>query len=385
MTESLKKNYPYELDSNMIKNRRSSQLNPNPLSTQKAFTLIELLVVIAIIAILVALLLPAVQQAREAARRSQCRNNLKQLGLALHNYHDTHGTFVFMRGGTSGSNNNRLSGFIPLLPFLDQTPLYQQIAGGNPPGGTSPMNDGSSVFPAFRVAPGVLRCPTDPGPSADYGSRPRTMAHNYVFSVGDQTTDIDNRDSDTPVETRGMFMFRRCIRMRDVSDGSSNTVAFSERLTGEGGSSGAVGANDLLYHRGIAGGTTLLLGSPNNCFTRVSGNYIKSGVNSTRASGLNWAQGAVGLVGFNTVLPPNAPSCTDISPGVTSIDKAVLPPTSYHTGGVNVLLVDGAVRFASQNIDTGNLGTQQPTSGPSKYGVWGSLGSRDGGEAVGEF
>src|SRR5579863_732782 len=113
---------------------------------RRAFTLIELLVVIAIIAVLVALLLPAVQQAREAARRSQCKNNLKQLGLALHNYHDAYGCFPFECGGTTdppgasghttgGNNWSRLSGTVVLLPFFDQAPLWNQIAGGGQPGG----------------------------------------------------------------------------------------------------------------------------------------------------------------------------------------------------------------------------------------------------------
>src|SRR5512143_367601 len=99
---------------------------------RSAFTLVELLVVIAIIGILIALLLPAVQAAREAARRSQCTNNLKQLGLALHNYHDTHQMFVYRKGGTTGgsatqSNQGRLSGFIPLLPYWEQRPMYDRI------------------------------------------------------------------------------------------------------------------------------------------------------------------------------------------------------------------------------------------------------------------
>src|SRR5438552_8131033 len=106
------------------------------------FTLIELLVVIAIIAVLIALLLPAVQQAREAARRSQCKNNLKQLGLALHNYHETYGVFPFECGGTgwtgSGTGNwGRLSGTVVLLPFLDQTPLWNQISTALPGGAVS--------------------------------------------------------------------------------------------------------------------------------------------------------------------------------------------------------------------------------------------------------
>src|SRR5262245_47381867 len=113
------------------------QLSLPSASKRRAFTLVELLVVIAIIGVLVALLLPAVQAAREAARRTQCNNNLKQLTLALHNYHDTYLFFVYRRGGTAGAttllgNQNRLSGFIPLLPFLEQQPMYENIRAGDP-------------------------------------------------------------------------------------------------------------------------------------------------------------------------------------------------------------------------------------------------------------
>lgn len=348
------------------------------------FTLIELLVVIAIIAILVALLLPAVQQAREAARRSQCKNNLKQFGLALHNYHDTHNTFVFMRGGTAAStgNANNLSGMVALLPFIEQGPLFDVISAGDqanniPAGGGNPFNDGGSLWGPYREAPSMLRCPSDPGPNAAYGSRPLSMSNNYVFSSGDQVSALAGST------TRGMFAYRHCVRMRDVTDGTSNTIAMSERAINVGGSGAAV-ANELRPMQAIAGQVTTVVTSPNSCYTRSSGSFLTAG-NVTRAGGMNWAMGVPGFMAFNTVLPPNSPSCTDISPGVTSITNAVLPATSYHSGGVNILMVDGSVRFAGSNIDTGNLGVEQPANGPSRYGVWGSLGSKSGGETVGEF
>lgn len=138
------------------------------------FTLIELLVVIAIIAILIALLLPAVQQAREAARRTQCKNNMKQLGLALHNYHDVHNCLVWMKGGTAANrshspqgNEETISGFIFLLPFLDQAPLYKQIAAGdlaNNMDRFGPPRD--FLFGPWGERLDVFLCPSSPdGPS----------------------------------------------------------------------------------------------------------------------------------------------------------------------------------------------------------------------------
>jgi len=131
-------------------------------SKRKGFTLIELLVVIAIIAILIALLLPAVQQAREAARRTQCKNNLKQLGLALHNYHDVYGRFIYRKGGTAGNpgNANRLSGFMGLMPYIEQGPLFNTVAAG---GGTGNQPPGGPVgwtgWAEWNVTIPALLCP----------------------------------------------------------------------------------------------------------------------------------------------------------------------------------------------------------------------------------
>src|SRR5690348_4004442 len=143
---------------------------PRRARARRAFTLIELLVVIAIIAVLIALLLPAVQQAREAARRAQCKNSLKQLGLALHNYHDVYNVFPFGQGGTNNgsgsSNQNVLSGVVMLLPYLDQTPLWNQISSGGTfatgtylPMGPNPQN--WDVYPPWTIQIPVLRCPSD--------------------------------------------------------------------------------------------------------------------------------------------------------------------------------------------------------------------------------
>lgn len=197
----------------------------------RGFTLIELLVVIAIIAVLIALLLPAVQQAREAARRTQCKNNLKQLGLALHNYHDTFNTFTPRATGSdcpggSGGNCQWKSGFVGLLPFFEQAPLFQKIAAGGqmengntyPPGGPTPWDGG---YPPWRQQLTMLVCPSDVSPSqSSFG----IGVTNYMFSVGDSI-----RFGHWERTGRGLFPQVRGTRFGDITDGTSNTIAMGER------------------------------------------------------------------------------------------------------------------------------------------------------------
>ena len=180
--------------------------------SRRGFTLIELLVVIAIIAILTALLLPAVQQAREAARRTQCKNNLKQIGLALHNYHDMAGCFPFAIGGTG----NKYSALSQLLPHLDQAPLYANI-------NFSLQYTDAANTAARLVELTVLRCPSDfPNPQPTAGG-----ATNYVPNKGSSVGWQD------PAANGVMFWFSK-TRMRDILDGSSQTAAFSERNLTDG-------------------------------------------------------------------------------------------------------------------------------------------------------
>jgi prepilin-type N-terminal cleavage/methylation domain-containing protein/prepilin-type processing-associated H-X9-DG protein len=381
-----------------------------------AFTLVELLVVIAIIAVLVALLLPAVQSAREAARRARCTNNLKQYGLALHNYHDKHQVFPAGMGGTTGTNtfafdpyladrylyNNGgdLSANVPLLPYLEQKPLYDKI--------TSPSRERNSnyIFPPYGGDPGwptyvpwdvqvpMFLCPSDgAGEKRLYGSL--TIARtNYMFSFGDEIADTrffggyatDRTQALGRRQGRGMFMNFGRFGFRDVGDGTSNTIAmseatlFSQRQTIHGDyaietANMSVDPTICLAHRGD--GNTINT-------VRVDGYYMR---------GLWWGHGALLVTGFNTVLPPNTIVCTNSYPyGDENGHIVIAPPDSYHPDGVNALLCDGSVRFISDSIDTGNLAAYahwtdgaRPTRlrTESPYGVWGSLGSRSGGEAAG--
>jgi len=363
-------------------------------SKARGFTLVELLVVIAIIGILIALLLPAVQAAREAARRSQCTNNLKQLGLALHNYHDTYLCFPARKDGsgacttistTYGSRRNgnctRLSGFIPLLPYLEQQPMAEAIRAGEPGNNISPGGPaGWESWPIWDNSPDVLLCPSDNGYPDNRGPY-----NSYAFSVGDQISGI--RDGQT---VRGLFPTVRTVAIRDILDGTSNTVAMSERVCAArlpdnwdgSGNALTVGARQIEHVQGQAVGIGGVASSPIICRSYTDGRYYVAGTRVICPFGRRWTDGQPTIVGFNTVLPPNAPACAEDATTWRDQNNVVIPPSSRHPGGVNVLLADGSVRFISETIDTGNLALPPVSSGFSPYGVWGALGSKDGGDVA---
>jgi prepilin-type N-terminal cleavage/methylation domain-containing protein/prepilin-type processing-associated H-X9-DG protein len=347
----------------------------------RGFTLVELLVVIAIIGILIALLLPAVQAAREAARRSQCTNQLKQFGLALHNYHDTNKVFPQARGCEANTWHDEgvLNGFVALLPFFEQQGLYSTIQ--------KPLTVGATTYPAWGPVPwdggyapwvqkiSTLHCPSD-GVWDDNG--PGNIANsNYAFSLGDSLWcndwDCNGRYG------RGMFMYRKNRSFADLIDGSSNTTAMSERCVGRMG--------DRAIRGNVANGNTpdQYPASPLNCLATmgVGGQYAATATVMTAndwATGQRWPDGRMMYCGFTTVLPPNKPTCMPWTDNDWT--WGVFTPTSYHPGGVNVCMGDGAVRFISETIDAGNPAAVEVSAGTSPYGVWGALGSIKGGEAV---
>tara|TARA_R110002095_G_scaffold207120_1_gene191713 strand:- start:8323 stop:9387 length:1065 start_codon:yes stop_codon:yes gene_type:complete len=346
---------------------------------RKGFTLIELLVVIAIIAILIALLLPAVQQAREAARRSTCKNNLKQLGLALHNYHDVFGMFVLRRGGTGGSssssNASRLSGYVGLLPYMDQAPLFNKIAAGDPTAGTPIYPFGPCAWcgwSGWNVTLPMLMCPSD-------SSKQTIRAQNYVFCLGDSATGINGTNS------RGMFPSRYGTRIRDITDGTSNTIAMSEHVRANYAPNVSNAGRKRV--EGIALGQDPA-NNPGSCMTLASGSKWVSGTEVKAKHGTSLWDGQAERCAFMTILPPNAPSCAAGTNVNADSGTAALAPSSLHTGGVHVLMADGAVRFVSENIDTGDLSQPSPsptTTISSPYGTWGALGTKDSEEVIGEF
>lgn len=346
----------------------------------RGFTLVELLVVIAIIGILIALLLPAVQAAREAARRSQCTNNLKQFGIGLQNYHDANRAFPPRKGGTNHvppdpkritGNWLRLSAFVPLLPFMEQQNAYSFIQTGDPEsplGGGAPWNS----RPIWKQQPESFLCPSDPmaapPPLGAYGQ------NNYAFSQGDSIATILNATTN-----RGMFASQLSVRLSDVLDGTSNTIAMSERARA---SFGIGGKKPALVKQGTVISITTIAANPGQCLAQIGGNpqfYATSG-NVKGFFGTTFPDGQSERVGFTTVMPPNGPSCNIDGNGNADTPGGVHAASSYHPSGVLGVMVDGSCRFISDQIDTGNLSLPEVTNGPSPYGVWGALGSKAGGE-----
>ena len=361
-------------------------------SLGRGFTLVELLVVIAIIGILVGLLLPAVQAAREAARRMQCSNNLKQYGLALHNYGSVYKSVPARRGGTTyviasdpsriKANYYRLSPFIPLLPFVEQSARANQIAAGGKsdngarimaPGGPAAWYGGTRGSTAY--APWYTQDPNSICPSDTPVLGGNSGKNSYAFCIGDT---MRNQNSNT-VQMRGVFGApQRVKKFAHITDGTSNTIAMSERIwSGNFGWRNTSGGDDI--RRGTAQ-LPAVNTNPGACMTTAIGRFYAPGVQVKGRFGALWTDGQAERVGFTTILGPNKPSCVNDTNGNADSNGGVLSASSNHTGGVNANFMDGSVRFISDSIDCGNTALPPVTSGPSPYGVWGALGSIDGGE-----
>lgn len=356
----------------------------------RGFTLVELLVVIAIIGILVALLLPAVQSAREAARRTQCTNNQKQIGLALHNHHDTFNEFP--PGGDSfagrfadpDDSGGRCGTMVYLLPFLEQQNLYERIASVTPLSLGAPWN----VAEVYEANLSNVKCPsnynntrhTDP----TFPSGKTAALNTYVFCLGDGLWvqgALPGADQHRQSMARGMF-YRQRKKFADCTDGSSNTLAISECLSPSDRSGTDIRTN-VARHDGIWDGTPF--GMPWNCpngLPRAPGNpkRFADANKSPTWRGVLFTSGWSAVNGFTTFTPPNSAMCH--YGGRPDNDWAVLPPNSNHVGGVVAGRLDGSVMFINNNIDCGNTNARAVATGPSPFGVFGALGSPSGGEAI---
>jgi prepilin-type processing-associated H-X9-DG protein len=279
------------------------------------------------------------------------------------------------------SNRGRLSGFIPLLPFYEQAPMYDQITAGgngNPPHGPHAW----AGWVAWNNAPDMLLCPSDSGYPHKAG-----RFNSYAFSMGDMVERL-TQGVNPAKQVRGIFAARgnshTTYRIRDVLDGTSNTIAFSERLNQANTPFRAqnpvsVTAQTVEHKLGVHTRVSGLINTPALCQTVTDGKYFVNGSQIQARFGIAWQDAQPMYVAFNTVLPPNAPACAD---GGSYGDSThlVIPPASRHPGGVNATFADGSTRFISSTIDTGNLNARQMITGPSVYGVWGALGSKSGGE-----
>ena len=357
-----------------------------------AFTLVELLVVIAIIGMLIALLLPAVQAAREAARRMQCSNQVKQISLSLHTHHDSKdyfpplgdqffGKFAYSAGAGT---------LLYLLPYIELTALYDGIVGD----ADKAVADGSkiqcpwdtSTMHQQRLISAIL-CPSN-------GERtiknPGWIPNNYVFSMGDGCWAQHAADQSVNhcVSSRGMFyynldgVYNTGKSFGDCSDGSSNTIAVSECLTPNAHGGTDVRSNVAVY-TGIWDGTPW--GRPGGCMTGLTMTDRRAFA-SSHASG-NSYRGELALCGwltaggFTTLTPPNTPICVYEIAAREHDRWGVFPPTSNHAGGVSVGLLDGSVRFISNTVDCNGASERAVKTGSSPFGVWGALGSPAGGES----
>ncbi|WP_437192812.1 DUF1559 domain-containing protein [Planctomicrobium sp. SH527] len=329
-----------------------------PRTRHPGFTLIELLVVIAIIAILIALLLPAVQQAREAARRSQCKNHLKQIGLALHNYHDTHLVFPYgHQSEVTGATHRRDSWFQRMLPFVEQTALSNLYESDRTEYiHAIETNTDVNIARISTTPVAVFSCPSDgstPGRGGNGGSR--AFQGNYVVSAGvgashtvNATTGIITVTNRTMIgsDIGGMFAQNSKIGIRDCTDGTSNTLLASESIIRGNGTAAW----------GEAGG--YWGGAPHGSFAFS----VSESPNTSVADRVYSCKSET-----YTGAPRNAPCENGQSGG---LDGRWNFARSFHTGGVHAAMADGAVRFFSDNIDRQ---------------TWIKLGMRRDGQVIGEF
>ena len=362
-----------------------------------AFTLVELLVVIAIIGILIALLLPAVQAAREAARRMQCTNHLKQWGLALHNHHDAFKCFpstMFQKSTGCDTALNptnfreRLSYVYPLLPYVEQTAIYDLI---KTEADNTAANRCQWIWTGGANQPSVATisyaiCPSEPNGENAINTLARG---NYRINRGDHHT--GGAQDDTP---RAPFRPGNVAttKFSTIVDGTSNTAAISESYIGT-----EMGPNPALRggvaELGMAGdGTTMA----SNCLAKKGANGLLTSsvviAEAHRMMGRRLYDGRLSLMGIHFILPPNSPNCGNGT--MPDAGAGFFNAGSYHTGGANVALCDASVHFISDTINAGDpaqnvrdatgvtTGNVWMTyGGQSIYGVWGALGSVKGGES----
>ncbi len=422
-----------------------------PFEKKSGFTLVELLVVIAIIGILIGLLLPAVQAAREAARRMKCANNLKQLALAVNTYAEAHGAFPAANtayggygpaayGETIADSVGVVSGFVMLMPFMEQNQIWDRFVetatrikenGITNSPITLPMGEGClRAYPGYNGCPvphwglggaamTMLACPSDP-----LGGKIRVFddaqiqidAHtateeevnvgpsSYAFCYGDAygegvaqgaagTNDAWSNPKTANGKNGGLarrapFGSHYWQTFSGIKDGASNTIAFSEFISGEAPWRKGQG-EEVKNLKAIPQILTSASYSPSECLNLVDSDDPTRGRSGFGHQGTYrgtiWFAGNPLFSGFTTILPPNS----KVFCSVTFINAGSIAggARSSHAGGVNASMLDGSVRFITNSVDTGDgeadggLDVVPRLSGRSPYGVWGALGTANGGES----
>lgn len=336
-------------------------------SEPRGFTLVELLVVIAIIGILIALLLPAVQAAREAGRRTQCVNNLKQIGLALQNYHDTNKRLPFGKGPSypGAPVYARWSTHALILPFLEQGNIYGAIDFKFAPA-TPGMAGATAFMPAYNnpggengvicrtLIPGYL-CPSDIDPVGDWAGQNNYTGNqgNWLCDRGDATPGA-NDIAQGQLQTGVFYHLSKCS-FASITDGLSNTVFFSEKLRG----SGVPNPRTDLFT--MSNQTSL-----DATYATCSATNTATATPLTSKWGWSWVMGENCCTLHNHVATPNTTSCAGIPfPGTMTNMSMQVSPSSNHPNAVNVMMGDGSVRLISNSVD---------------LMTWRAMGTRNGGE-----
>jgi prepilin-type N-terminal cleavage/methylation domain-containing protein/prepilin-type processing-associated H-X9-DG protein len=343
---------------------------------RSAFTLIELLVVIAIIAILIGLLLPAVQKVREAASRMKCENNLKQMGLAAHNYHDANGAFPYGKSPTYPGVNPmaRWSPHSQLLPYIEQDNVYKALNFNYPPNmgdmtadgsGCPPYTNPNGINAACNTVIAIFQCPSDAAlPTATSPNGVAYPGNNYWGNMG-TTFMCDLGDGAALASTvapgavpDGIFYNQSKVNFAAILDGTSNTAMFSEKMRSN---------VQFNVHRSmlLISNQVTLDATSQTC----QGQDPSNAISICDGVGTCWCTGETCCTLYNHVSTPNGMTCGGIPfPGsMVNMDMDV-PASSRHTNGVNVVLCDGSVRFVTNSIS---------------LATWRAVGTRNGGEVLG--
>jgi prepilin-type processing-associated H-X9-DG protein len=301
---------------------------------------------------------------------------MKQWTLAMHNFHDANKFLPAAHQKLApNQDDNRFSANCVLLPFMEETARFTALQAVS-----APYHSG---FPIVGELLSVVLCPSDTSRKKTVNGYNTEFARgNIVTSLGDGSNNLSSDctgSSTGDISSRGLFYWTAFKTLQRVTDGTSNTIAISETVCG---------TND----NKILGGIAILPSidesswwwNPNTCMSIKNGSTLSATVynNTTRIRAGRYVDGLHLYTGFNTIMPPNSPSCIRFD---SETSEGLYPPNSYHPGGVNCGLVDGSVIFVTDSVDTNGLPRHQQGNylkGPSPFGIWGAMGTPSGGESL---